>query len=281
MFLRLFSKISIIAAFAMLVFVPSVHTGKNIEWNKATQEIFKVGTYTIQTGSSHTLGLGLDVLTKGSSILGPAVMACKTNCDKITYQGTGVNANIIFDTLKNGVEQGKTYEVVFTGLHLSSKEIIEGKIKFVVKTNPCFKFNTVKSCTLAQDCQWNGAHCMDVKEENKNKAPIKRGFSKEEETAAAQKAQAAALEADANSKLNNLGNVSIQIVLGTVIRAILGIVGSIALAMFVYGGFTVMTAAGNSERTKKGTEILIWSALGVVVILASYALVDLVFDVFR
>lgn len=280
MYLRLFSKISILAAFAMLIFVPSAYSAESIKWNKATQEIFKIGTYTLQMGVSHTLSLGVDVKDTGNSFIGAIpLLSCKTNCDKITQQGTGKNMTIIFDTLKNNIEPGKTYEITILGYNLSLKEQIEGKIKFVTKTNPCFKFNTVKSCTLAQDCQWNGTHCMDVK--GKNKTEIKRGFSKEEESAAAQKAQAAAVEADAKSKLNNLGNVSIQIVLGTVIRAILGIVGSIALAMFVYGGFTIMTAAGNAERTKKGTEILIWSALGVVVILASYALIDLVFDVFR
>jgi len=42
-----------------------------------------------------------------------------------------------------------------------------------------------------------------------------------------------------------------------------------------------MTSGGNAERTKQGTQILVWSALGVIAIFASYALVDLVFDVFR
>jgi len=64
-----------------------------------------------------------------------------------------------------------------------------------------------------------------------------------------------------------------QILIGKIINAILGVVGSIALIMFIYGGFTWMTAGGNAEGTKKGREIIVWSALGLAVIFLSYGLV--------
>ena len=65
--------------------------------------------------------------------------------------------------------------------------------------------------------------------------------------------------------------------IGKVINAIMGIVGSLALAMFIFGGFTWMLAAGSSERVKKGKDIIIWAAIGLVVIFSSYALVQFVF----
>jgi len=61
----------------------------------------------------------------------------------------------------------------------------------------------------------------------------------------------------------------------------MGLIGSIALVMFVYGGVLWMTAMGNSEREKKGREVIVWSGLGVVVILISYIIVDFVFEAFR
>ncbi|MCK4554059.1 hypothetical protein KAU19_03790 [Candidatus Parcubacteria bacterium] len=67
-----------------------------------------------------------------------------------------------------------------------------------------------------------------------------------------------------------------QALIGRIINAVLGIVGSIALAMFIYGGFTWMTSSGNSEKVQKGKDILIWAAIGLVVIFASYALVNFV-----
>jgi len=69
-----------------------------------------------------------------------------------------------------------------------------------------------------------------------------------------------------------LGTTSVQEIIGNVIQAILGIVGSIALLMFVIGGFAWMTAAGNPERVKLGKNIIIWSVIGLAVIFAAYAI---------
>ena len=67
-----------------------------------------------------------------------------------------------------------------------------------------------------------------------------------------------------------------QGLIGRVIIAVLGIVGSLALAMFIYGGLTWMTAAGNNEKVQKGRDILIWATIGLIIIFASYALVRFV-----
>lgn len=82
---------------------------------------------------------------------------------------------------------------------------------------------------------------------------------------------------------NPLGaDVTPQTFIGGIIRAILGIVGSLALAMFIYGGFTWMTAAGNAEQVTKGRNILVWATIGLIVIFTSYALVRFVlFDVIQ
>ena len=74
-----------------------------------------------------------------------------------------------------------------------------------------------------------------------------------------------------------LSNIPPQTLIGKIINAVLGVVGSIALIMFIYGGFTWMTAAGNEQSVAKGKEILIWATIGLVVIFSSYALVKFVF----
>ena len=84
-------------------------------------------------------------------------------------------------------------------------------------------------------------------------------------------------QSDPVSLTNPLGtDITPQALIGRIINAVLGIVGSIALAMFIYGGFTWMTAAGGAEKVQKGKDILIWAAIGLVVIFASYALVNFV-----
>ena len=69
---------------------------------------------------------------------------------------------------------------------------------------------------------------------------------------------------------------SANTVIANIINAVLGVVGSLALVMFVFGGLTWMTAAGNNERVEKGKNILIWATIGLVIIFASYALVEFV-----
>ncbi|MEW6609876.1 MAG: pilin [bacterium] len=70
----------------------------------------------------------------------------------------------------------------------------------------------------------------------------------------------------------------IAVLAGKVINVILGIVGSLALIMFIYGGITWMTAGGNEQRVKTGRNILVWTVLGLVVIFSSYAILKFVFQ---
>lgn len=87
--------------------------------------------------------------------------------------------------------------------------------------------------------------------------------------------------ANAPVKIENpLGddNPSPQILIGRVINATMGLVGSLALAMFIYGGFVWMLAAGNEQRVQKGKDVLIWATIGLIVIFSSYALVRVIFS---
>lgn len=61
-----------------------------------------------------------------------------------------------------------------------------------------------------------------------------------------------------------------------VIRYILGIIAIIATAMFVWGGLMMLTSAGNAERVKRARETLAWAAIGIVVILLSWAIIRFV-----
>lgn len=72
--------------------------------------------------------------------------------------------------------------------------------------------------------------------------------------------------------VNPLANntTDIYVILGTILRVALGIVGSLALLMFVWGGFQLLTSAGSPERVKKGADTMLWAALGVVCVFASW-----------
>jgi hypothetical protein len=79
---------------------------------------------------------------------------------------------------------------------------------------------------------------------------------------------------------NPLGNSeaarSPQILIGNIIRSVLGVIGSLALVMFIYGGITWMLSGGSLFKIIRGKRILIWATLGLMIIFSAYALVRFV-----
>ncbi len=59
-------------------------------------------------------------------------------------------------------------------------------------------------------------------------------------------------------------------------RWILGIVGSLALLMFVYGGLMFLISAGSSDRVSKAKLILIAAVAGLAIVFASYLIIKFV-----
>lgn len=79
---------------------------------------------------------------------------------------------------------------------------------------------------------------------------------------------------------NPLGESDPRVIIGNIIKAVLGIIGSIALAVFIYGGFTWMTSAGSSEKVRKGRDMIIWAVLGLAIIFLSYTIIYFVIGAF-
>lgn len=61
-------------------------------------------------------------------------------------------------------------------------------------------------------------------------------------------------------------------------RIILGVVGSLALLMFVYGGLMFLISSGSSEKVGKAKNILIAATIGLVIVFASFVIIRLVLD---
>ena len=73
-----------------------------------------------------------------------------------------------------------------------------------------------------------------------------------------------------------LHGASVPVIIGRVIKVAVGLSGSAALLMFVYGGFIWMFSGGDKERITKGRKTLVWAAIGMVVIFAAYMAVELI-----
>jgi hypothetical protein len=77
---------------------------------------------------------------------------------------------------------------------------------------------------------------------------------------------------------NPLAGLDARGALGRVIRLFTGLVGSLALLMYVYGGFIYLTAGGDDKRVASAMDTFKWTTIGLVTVFASYAAVNQLFS---
>lgn len=65
---------------------------------------------------------------------------------------------------------------------------------------------------------------------------------------------------------------SITALVPGIIQVILGLLGIVTLCLAIYAGFLYLTSQGNKETVEKAKKILTYTALGMVVILSSFAI---------
>lgn len=67
-----------------------------------------------------------------------------------------------------------------------------------------------------------------------------------------------------------------RIVVGRIIKVLLGLLGAIFTVLVIYGGFIWMTSAGNDEQVTKARKIISAAIIGLVIILLSYSITNFV-----
>lgn len=71
---------------------------------------------------------------------------------------------------------------------------------------------------------------------------------------------------------NPKGITNPNIIIGKVINGVLGIIGTVALLLFIYGGLKILLSLGEDGKIKEGRNIMIWAAVGLAIIFGSYSL---------
>jgi len=66
--------------------------------------------------------------------------------------------------------------------------------------------------------------------------------------------------------------------IGSIVGTALSFVGAIFFLLILYAGFLWMTAFGNSEKVDKAKDILQHAAVGLLVVLAAYAISKFIFN---
>lgn len=70
---------------------------------------------------------------------------------------------------------------------------------------------------------------------------------------------------------------AIPTLIANVIKGALGIIGSLALVMIIYAGFTWMLSGGNSEKWESARKNIVSVAIGLIVVFSAYAILNFVF----
>jgi hypothetical protein len=74
------------------------------------------------------------------------------------------------------------------------------------------------------------------------------------------------------------GETDIITIAGSIINVVLGFLGMVLLFYFLYGGFKWMTSGGEEEGVKEAQTMIKNAVIGLVIVMASYALSTFVLD---
>lgn len=72
-------------------------------------------------------------------------------------------------------------------------------------------------------------------------------------------------------KLNDFVQLAVNVA-----KWIEGIVGSLALLMFIYGGFVLLLSQGASDKVTKGKSIITGAVIGLVIVFVSWAVINFI-----
>jgi len=75
---------------------------------------------------------------------------------------------------------------------------------------------------------------------------------------------------------NFLGTDDPNVIFGRIVKTIIGIAGSFALLMFIYGGLMWLISRGQAEYIEKGKKAMKYAMIGLIIIFTSYIIVKLV-----
>ena len=66
--------------------------------------------------------------------------------------------------------------------------------------------------------------------------------------------------------------------IGNIVKGLLGLTGTVTVIMMVYGGLLWMTASGNEKAVGQAKQIILWTAIGLVLVFFSYTILSFLFN---
>ena len=75
----------------------------------------------------------------------------------------------------------------------------------------------------------------------------------------------------------NVGEYGVPAIIGTVIQALLGLIGLIFLVLMLYAGYNWMIARGEEEKVEKAKDTITRAIIGLIIVVGAYAIWAFVF----
>jgi hypothetical protein len=76
------------------------------------------------------------------------------------------------------------------------------------------------------------------------------------------------------------GNVAqVETFIRNIIKVVAGLAGLVATGFFVFGGFVYITSSGNPERLERAKHTLIYSGVGLAIVIAAFVISNIVTDI--
>lgn len=75
--------------------------------------------------------------------------------------------------------------------------------------------------------------------------------------------------------------ISINTIAGDLIQLALSVLGVLFVIFMIYAGYLWLTAAGNEQRVERAKKILFESIIGLVIVVAAYAITYFIIYVFK
>lgn len=76
----------------------------------------------------------------------------------------------------------------------------------------------------------------------------------------------------------NVGGHTVDSVIASIIQVALSLLGVIFLILMIYGGYLWMTDRGNAEQVEKAKKVITAAIIGLVIVIAAYAISYFVFS---
>ena len=72
------------------------------------------------------------------------------------------------------------------------------------------------------------------------------------------------------------GDVSLESTVKNVLSVVFAVIGVIAVIVIIIGGITYITSQGDSQKTQKAKNTIMYGVIGMVIALAAFAIVQFV-----